>query len=202
MNVSLAQKAIAAALECDWDKALNYNLEILQKNPEDIQALNRLAKAEYELGNKKKAISYTNKVLKLDSLNTIALKNLERFKKETSPNKDHDESHIHSQIFLEEPGKTKIVSLIHLADSDKLMNLNCAQKVNIAFGNHRVNVTTNSGQYIGKLPDDLASRIIRLKKSGYDYEAFIKTVGDAQVRLFLRETKRQNSESGPSFPGN
>ncbi len=200
MNFSLAQKAISAALECDWEKALQYNLELLQRNPDDIQALNRIAKAHYELGNKKKAITYTKKVLKLDALNTIAQKNLERFQKELNRKDNQEKSHIHSQIFLEEPGKTKIVSLIHLTDGDKLLRLNCAQQVNISCGDHRVNVTTNSGQYIGKFPDDLASRIIRLKKSGYDYEAFIKSVDEAEVRIFLRETKRQNSDSGPSFP--
>ncbi len=202
MNVNLAQKAITAALECDWEKALSYNLQIIQKNPEDIQAINRLAKAEYELGNKKKAISYTKKVLKIDALNTIAQKNLERFQKELFRGKNSQKNHIHSQIFLEEPGKTKIVSLIHLADSNNLMQLNCAQKVSIICGNHRVNVTTSSGQYIGKLPDDLASRIIRLKKSGYEYEAFIKAVDEDEVRIFLREIKRQNNDSGPSFPAN
>lgn len=124
------------------------------------------------------------------------------FQKELHKGKDNEKNYIHSQIFLEEPGKTKIVSLIHLADSDKLLQLNCAQKVSIICGNHRVNITTNSGQYIGKLPDDLASRIIRLKKSGYAYEAFIKAVDENEVRIFLRETKRQNNDSGPSFPSN
>ncbi len=200
MKLSLAQKAIYAALECDWEKALEYNLKLIHNNPDDIHALNRIAKAQYELGNNKQAIAYTKKALKLDALNTIAQKNLERFQKEQNHKDYSKKSQAHSQIFLEEPGKTKIVSLIHLTDSDKLLCLSCAQQVNISCGNHRVNITTNSGQYIGKFPDDLASRIIKLKKSGYDYEVFIKSVDETEVRVFLRETKRQNSDSGPSFP--
>jgi len=113
MDQDLAQKAISSALAGNWEKALKINLEILKKNPQDINALNRTARAYAELGKTKKAKNTTQKTLKIDPLNTIAIKSLEKWKK--IPSKEAQKTiTLSAQAFLEEPGKTKMVKLIHL----------------------------------------------------------------------------------------
>ena len=76
----LAQQAIYNALSCEWVKAVNVNEEILKENPSDIDALNRLARAQAELGKFKKARISAQKVIKIDPFNTIATKALLKWK--------------------------------------------------------------------------------------------------------------------------
>ena len=62
-----------------------------------------------------------------------------------------------ASVFLEEPGKTKIVSLLHLGDSGKVIaNLDSGDEVKFKIGNHRMSVCTLDNKYIGRLPDDLS----------------------------------------------
>ena len=80
MDKDLAQEAILHALRGNWEEAVKINTKILDDQPNDVDALNRLAKAYAEVGKFKKAISSSQKVLKLDSFNTIATKALTKWK--------------------------------------------------------------------------------------------------------------------------
>ena len=61
----LAQKAISAALNGNWELAENLNKQILKKNSKDIDALNRLARTYIELGKINKAKGASKKVLEM-----------------------------------------------------------------------------------------------------------------------------------------
>ena len=80
MNDDLAQEAISLALSGDWKKASEINQEILKSDPENIDALNRLSRAEAEQGNLLKARRFSQRVLKIDPFNSIAQKSLEKRK--------------------------------------------------------------------------------------------------------------------------
>ena len=80
MDLDLAQKAVTHALAGHWKEAVKLNNEILKKDPKDVDCLNRLAKAYAETGNIKKAKSITEKVLKIDSFNSIAAKALKKWR--------------------------------------------------------------------------------------------------------------------------
>src|SRR5260221_12334798 len=75
---SLQKKAIDAALSCNWQQALELNLEIIKQEPNSIECLNRLAKAYLELGNLKESQKFYKDVLDLDPYNSIAQKNLKK----------------------------------------------------------------------------------------------------------------------------
>src|SRR3989344_4236153 len=113
MQNDLAQKAISAAISGNWENAVEINQKILQIDKENIDALNRFAKAYSELGNIVKAKSVSSKVLGLDPYNKIANKCIERWKglKQGESVRSHG---VTGNLFIEEPGKTKIVSLINL----------------------------------------------------------------------------------------
>src|SRR5690554_3891208 len=117
MDKQLAQKAIKLALDGKWQEALAANLEIIDKYPEDTDALNRIARAYSETGDLDKARKTAQKILKIDPFNTIAQKSLDRWKglKNTSIKSSKLSS---ANMFLEEPGKTKIVSLMHLGSDE------------------------------------------------------------------------------------
>ena len=106
-----------------------------------------------------------------------------------------------ARVFLEEPGKTKIVSLLHLGDSNKVLaNLDSGDEVVLKLGSHRISVCTLNRKYIGRLPDDLSVSLIKLIKRGNEYQVFVKSSKPQEIKVFIRETKRaKDLESIPSF---
>src|SRR3990167_3655289 len=77
---SISHQAIDAALDSKWELALKLNKQIIKLDPQNIDALNRLAKAQIELGKINLAKKYYSEVLKIDPYNPIALKNLKIMK--------------------------------------------------------------------------------------------------------------------------
>lgn len=200
MQNDLAQKAISAALKASWNKALELNKQILKNDSKDVDALNRLARAHSELGEIAKAKKIAQKAVRIDPYNTIAIKALEKWKglktgEKASPSK------FSARVFLEEPGKTKIVSLLHLGDSKKVLaNLDSGDEVVFKLGNHRISARTLNKKYIGRLPDDLSASLIKLIKRGNEYQVFVKSSKPQEVKVFIRETKRAKElASIPSF---
>lgn len=200
MNQDLAQKSIALALEGSWKEAIKVNKEILEGNPSDTETLNRLAKAYFESGNSAKAKTVCQKIIKIDPINSIALKNLAKWKgiKEKCPS---DVKPSNTASFIEESGKTKLVSLLNLGDAGIIGNLNACDEVKLAAHTHRVSLTTIDGKYIGRLPDDLALRLRRLIFLGNVYQVFIKSIDQKGIKVFIKEIqKSKKSENTPSFP--
>ncbi|MBU0777132.1 tetratricopeptide repeat protein [Patescibacteria group bacterium] len=184
----------------NWNDALKLNKQVLKDDPKDVDALNRLARAYSELGEIIKAKNIAQKVMTIDPHNTIAAKALEKWKglkkgKIAGPTK------FSARAFLEEPGKTKIVTLLHLGDCNKVLaNLDSGDEVMLKLGNHRISVCTLNKKYIGRLPDDVSVSLIKLIKGGNKYQAFIKSSRPQEVNVFIRETKRAKELADvPSF---
>lgn len=185
MDSDLAQEAIDAALSRDWLKAIQANKRILAKNPNDVDALNRIARAYAEKGNIKKAKLLSKKVLKIDPLNTIAAKCLdkwENFKRDNNINF----SYVSPTTFIEDSTKTKMINLINLGEAKKLASLECGDKVELLANGHRVNVVASNNSHIGRFPDDIAYKFISLMKLGSFYEAVIKSANSKEVKIFVR----------------
>lgn len=200
MDDSLAQKAVNLALTGNWEEAVKVNLQIIKDTPDDVDALNRLGRAYAEVGEMTKAKTTAEKVLKIDSVNPIAVKSLEKWKSLKKTDK-LSSSAISSDAFLEEPGKTKIVTLLHTGDSDCLAKLSPGDIVKLLTHPHRVSVITSDGKYVGRLPDDLAARLRRLIKLGNDYQVLVKTVDSKEARVFIREVvKSPEAHDFISFP--
>lgn len=203
--------AIDAALSNDWQTALVLNTKILEENPSDLDCMNRLGKAYLELGNNKKAATIFKEVLKLNKYDPIATKNLLRAN-ETAGSKPAKSTNGHAPTvpsgvkfsnisFLEEPGKTKMVTLVNVAPAKVLLCLRCADGVLLTVKRHSMLVENKDGTYLGALPDDLGHRLMVLVQGGNDYDAFIKSVSKSAVTLFIREKKRSKRfKNTPSFP--
>src|SRR3989344_531780 len=199
MNDDLAQEAISLALSGDWKKASEINQEILKSDPENIDALNRLSRAEAEQGNLLKARRFSQRVLKIDPFNSIAQKSLEK-RKNLKKGEIYLSIPSNAQVFLEEPGKTKIVALLHLGSSKILAKLDAGDEVKLNTHAHRISVVTKDSRYVGRIPDDLSARLRNLIKKGNEYKVFIKSINKKEVKVFIRETKRSKKFSNiPSF---
>lgn len=197
MDTDLAQKSVSAALSGNWEEAIKLNLQILKGSPKDVDALNRLSRAYAENCNIKKAKCTCEKVLKIDPFNSIATKAFAKWKAiRSSAGKQSSGALV--EDFLEEPGKTKIISLMHLGDTKTINELNSGDEVKLDTHSHRVSVNTSDGKYLGRLPDDLSARLRTMIGSGNEYKAFVKCINPQDVKIFIKEIK--STADVPSFP--
>jgi tetratricopeptide (TPR) repeat protein len=194
MDTSASQAAINFALSGSWKEAVKVNLQIISQDPEDVDALNRLARAYSELGKISEASSITKKVLKIDPVNPIARKCTEKWKS-ASKIEVHLSNPSSTETFLEEPGKTKLVTLLNLGDSKVFANLDPGEEVRLFSHTHKVSINTLDGKYIGRLPDDLAARLRNFIKAGNKYQVLMKSVDPKEITVFIREL-----EKGPKAP--
>ena len=200
MNVDdLEKQAIQAAIKGAWIKAINLNRQLIKENSKNIAALNRLARAYWELGKTDQAKKIYKNTLTLDPYNSIAIKNLQRLSKKRK--KPQQTKIIYtSDLFIEEPGKTKTVKLIKLASFETLSELNNGQPVKLIPKKRVINVMTEEEIYLGTIPDDLSLRLIKLLRGGNRYQAFIKAVDQQHLEIFIRETFRSKCfHNLPSF---
>ncbi len=200
---SLKLQAIQTALTGDWKNAISLNKKLLDENPQNIDTLNRLALAYAISGRAKDAKDTYQKVLDIDPLNPIALKNAKRLKEKTfSANKTGNTALQISNNFLEETGKTKVIELVNTAQPKIIQALRTGQFVFLSIKRSRIFVLANENQYIGVLPDDIGKRLIKFLKSGNKYDAYIKSANPHHVVIFIKETKRSSRyKDRPSFLG-
>lgn len=190
MEISLAQKAVSLALARSWLEALEVNLEILKDAPDDVDALNRLARCYAETGELEKAVETSQKVLRIDSTNSIAQRCLLKWRS-THPGENHQTSSISPESFLEESGRTKMAVLLNPGDQSVLMNLDSGDEVMLTAHAHKVSVVDSEGKYIGCLSDDLAARIRNLIKLGNKYQVLVTSVDSKEVSVLIRESENK-----------
>jgi len=192
----IKSQAIQTALVGDWEKAINLNKLILQEEPNDIDTLNRLAFALLSHGNITDAKSIYQKVLLLDMKNPIAIRNLKRLG-ETNTKKMNFQL---NNLFIEEPGKTKVIELINVADKKIISHLRSGEKLTLNIKRMKLFALDQEGQYIGMLPDDLCRRLIKFINGGNKYEAYARTAESNKISIFIRELKRvKRFKDQPSF---
>lgn len=206
------QEAIAAALHNSWNEAVKLNLEILKSTPKETETLNRLANAYKEIGMIGKAKSTYKEVLGLDPYNSIASKNLEKLSALTKSDLERAQRGgsqsvaLSADLFLEEPGKTKVVELEDLAMGKILATMHTGDPVELVAHGQEVTATI-TGRRLGKFPPDLAARMAEALKNGSKFSAVVKAViikksrKETSVNLFLRETIHSPKlGTAPFFP--
>jgi tetratricopeptide (TPR) repeat protein len=199
----LKDQAINLALRQDWKEAIRINQLIIKEEKTNVDAHNRLGYAYMKNGQPIKSKEIFAKVLKLDPYNQIAHKNLKKIsllKKGGIPITSCED--ISPLLFLEEPGKTKMVDCINTAPMNALSILTCGQKIQLVPKTHSIEVRDSQNTYIGALPDDIAFRLLKLINAGNEYAVFVKGVSKNCVSVFIRETKRgKKLINQPSFIG-
>ena len=197
--MTLKNRAIQTALEGNWQEAVTINKSLIHEDPEDVDALNRLALAYTIIGKAREAKSTYQKVLAIDPLNPIALRNLKRLKDKGLNITGEKLNNSINNKFLEEPGKTKVVELVNIAQPKIVEALRTGQSLEL--GIKRLKIFALEGQqYIGVLPDDIAKRLIKFIKNGCKYEAYVKSANQHKVTIFIKEIKKSTKyKDQPSF---
>lgn len=204
----LHQQAIFAALSSHWEEALQLNQQIIEADPKNIDAFNRLGRAYFELGDLSQAQHCFETSMKIDPYNQIAakfLKRIETFSKTGAKieNYQRQAAPVNGDSFIEEPGKTTLVNLLKTAEPYKLSLLSPGGEVKLIIKNRGISVMDHNGKYLGVLPDDISHRLIRLIHGGNKYQAFIKAIKTNSVSILIREIFRSSRfKNQPSFLDN
>lgn len=194
----LTTQAIKASQEGNWKAGRECNEQIIEQEPQNIGALNRLAFCLMQMGEMNKAKKLYEEVLSVERHNSIAQKYLSMIKQKLDfvpPAARTNED------FIEEPGKTRSVALGRLADPDVLQRTPVASECELVVKNHRVDIRTlDKHTYLGSLPDDVAFRMQKLIKTGNTYSVFIQSTSKKSCVVFIKETHRsEDALATPSF---
>jgi tetratricopeptide (TPR) repeat protein len=198
----LQKTAVDAALNQSWSAAIEANLKILKEDKKNIASMNRLGFAYMNAGNKDEAIKTFQKVKKLDTYNVIALKNLTKLgtMKSGALSATPSGSAVSPMMFLEDPGKTRIVQCVNIAPAQTLSHFSCGQEIFLRAKNHCIEVRDSVGTYLGALPDDLSFRLIKYLQANNQYSIHIKSVDNKNLTVFVRELSRgKKFANQPSF---
>ncbi len=205
------QRAQQLAANGEWEEAVELNREILEGEPRDVGAFNRLGKALSELRQFREAYDAYSKALEVDPINQIARRNLQRLE----PLKDLEDQGVaapapgarraHTQarqsMFIEEIGKTRVTELQDLAPNETLAQMTSGDQVELRIEDTRIVVYSEDGLRLGQLEARLAQRLISLIEGGNRYSAAITVVEPGMVRVIVRETYQHPSQEGRlSFP--
>lgn len=218
------EQAVSLALRGRWDEAVAVNDRILSLFPDDADANNRLGKAYTELGRYADAHAAYDHTLRIDALNTIAKKNLQRLSTLTAERLPSaapalsatleqpgslasltapDEARVLPQLFLETMGKTGHTVLVNPASMETLARFTAGTPLSLELQDNRLMATSQRGERLGEIEPRLAQRLINFLKAGNRYVAAITTldIQNQTVKVIIRETYQDPSMAGRvSFP--
>jgi hypothetical protein len=179
----LEAQAVSAAKNSAWDEAVAANQAILEIVPKDISALNRLGFAYLQLQKVRLASRSFQAVLKLEKSNPIALKQLANIKQKTISAPEFN-----SQNFVEEPSKSKIVSLHRLASKQALEKLSVGQELALKLKSRFISIETKDKTYLGSLPEDISLHLSGLVQKGNQYLVLLHSCSKKHCSVFIKET--------------
>lgn len=196
-----SEQAISLAMKNRWDEAAQLNREILELFPNEVDAYNRLGKALTELGRYADARDAYAQAVKLDPLNGIATKNLQRLGKLAAEGSAAPApSPVDPRLFIEESGKTTLSQLTDVRRTEAAATLSAGDPLQLARRGSQVVVSDQAGTEIGRIEPKLEQDLIRLLDLGNQYSVFVTAASDQIVHIIIRETHRAAAMGNrPSF---
>ncbi len=205
------QRAQQLAANGEWEEAVELNREILEGEPRDVAALNRLGKALSELRRFREAYDAYSQALEMDPANQIARRNLQRLEPLKDLKDQGDDggagaasgrrTQARQSMFIEEIGKTRLTELQDAASNETLAQMTSGDLVELKVEGPQIVVYSEDGLRLGQLEPRLAQRLITLIEGGNRYGAAITAVEPGMVRVIVRELYQDPSQAGRlSFP--
>jgi tetratricopeptide (TPR) repeat protein len=201
---TLADQAIAAALESDWQRAADLNKQILDVAAEDVEARNRYGRALLELGKLEDARAAYQEVLKAYPHDPIALRQLARIAilMEDKRKPDATRSKTQTRLFIEDMGKTGILRLVNPASPHVIARYSPGAEVELREQEGLLAVHARDGALLGFLEPKVGRRLIELIRAGNEYVVAIVTNDQTNPRVAVREIVQSHENAHRiSFPG-
>jgi len=196
-----AKKAVELAVQGLWKEAIAANMAVLDLAPEDVEAYNRLGRAYLELGEHEAARQAYGKALELDQYNSIAKKNLKRLAELGDSMAKDDHHQVVADGFVEDTSKARVVQLVNPAPRETIMQMVPGAKVDLRVEGQRLVAHNEHNDYLGEVDPKYGPRLARLIQGGNQYVAAVRSLGDTDVDLLIKEVYEHPSQAGlVSFP--
>ena len=202
---NLGKDAIKLALKGDWEEAAEINRVILEFDPQDVEAANRLAKALMETGDFAGARSVVAELLDRQPNNNIARKNLARLNQlESAGGERNSGPAVHpglSPLFIEDGGKscTTVLRLWHKAPAGTTPSAGDAVFLKIC--DEGVAAETVEGGRLGLVEPRISRRLRKLIDGGNRYSAAVVGIHGQELSVIIREVEKHPSlRNVVSFP--
>jgi tetratricopeptide (TPR) repeat protein len=201
---SLADQAIAAALESDWQRALELNKQILGASPDDVEARNRFGRALLELGKLEEARAAYQETLKAYPHDPIALRQVARISAlvEDKHKADMTRSKTQTRLFIEDLGKTGILRLVNPAPTNVLARYSPGTEATLREQEGLLAAHARDGALLGFLEPKVGRRLLELIQAGNEYVLALVTNDQSNPRVAIREVVQSPENAHRiSFPG-
>ncbi len=211
----LDREAVDLALKGEWERAAQVNRAILELFADDVEAMNRLAKALIEMGSYEEAGTVLDHLSEVAPYNNIARKNRARLeqRRSSAPRLYGNETSRHArrapldklrgtpQLFIGESGKSATTVLRQTPRRLSLALISPGDPVSLRLEHHALNVYADDGKYLGQIDPRLGHRLSRLIEGGNTYEAAVLGVTGEGISVIIHETRRDRSlQHVASFP--
>lgn len=207
---NLDREAVDLALKGEWERAAQVNRAILELFADDVEAMNRQAKALIEVGNYEEAGTVLDRLGEVAPYNNIARKNRARLEQMRAQAKTNDGAatsrHVRrsagtAQLFIGESGKSATTLLRRTPRRLSLPLISPGDPVSLRLEHHALNVYADDGKYLGQVDPRLGHRLSRLMEGGNTYEAAVIGVNGEGITVVIHETHRDRSlQHVASFP--
>ena len=201
---TLVDQAIAAALESDWQRAVELNKQILDASAEDVEARNRYGRALLELGRLEEARAAYQEVLRAYPHDPIGLRQVARIAAlgDDKHKPDTTRSKTQTRLFIEDMGKTGILRLVNPAPLNVLARYSPGAEAELREQEGLLAVHARDGALLGFLEPKVGRRLIELIRAGNEYVVAIVTNDQANPRVAVREVLQSPENAHRiSFPG-
>ena len=210
-KTNLGKEAVKAALKGEWERAAELNRAVLELNPNDCEASNRLAKALMELGDYAEARQILETLRVRAPGNNIARKNLARLEQLQTcggdppvPGRSAASDDGLPAMFIAESGKSCATILRQPAGASAMATVSAGDVVALNLRGEGVAVTARDGSYLGTVERRLGRRLHKLMAGGNQYAAAVVGTGAEGISIILRETRQhptlRHIVSFPSAP--
>ena len=197
-----SKEAIEMAMQANWHEAVEINKEIIEVFPQDVDTYNRLGRAYMELGQYPLSREAYQRAAKLDPYNAIASRHLRRLHDlKDSGQFEIETDKVEPQRFIEEIGKTGVVTLEDLAPKEKRASTVAGDKAVLKINGSYLVAESSRGEYLGRVESKHAPRLIRLMLGGNQYSAVVVKSTAEGMTVMVREIFQDPSQVGKlSFP--
>jgi hypothetical protein len=190
----LAEQARKLAVDGKWADALAVNQELVERSPKDVDAYNRIGKANFELQRYRSAYAAYQEAVRLDPANVIAQRNLDRLEplkeQEAEEGAVGDGAPILYGVFIEEVGKTYVDDLVNCAPGATLNVISSGDQLTMQIEGLTVSLFSPEGDYVGQLEPRIARRLVELIGLGNEYTVYVTSSTGTSVRVIVREVAR------------
>ena len=190
------EQAVDFASKNKWSEAIAVNREIIKNFGEETESLNRLGRAYMENGQFPSAIKAYKKALKIEPLNRIALRNLDRLA-EASPPQEKKGKIREKKVFFLDNADAVVFLELEAVDLQVINLLNIGDSLGLKVEGSAVHVVNEAGQYLGILTPQVGIRLSRLLDGGNKYEIALADLA-IPVRVAIREEYVHPSQVGKS----